>query len=148
MDNLIFKKINPRDIDKEEWIEASKDIYGVKYRDKLVKTLNSIDMNDFPVTFIYGYKTKPLRIVCRCILSITNHVYGFIVDENHRHKGYGKIMLDYIINECNGNNLNISLDTTNLNMKALVESKGFELISIGKDDTTLTKDYHMVKKIR
>lgn len=148
MDNLIFKKINHRDIDKEEWIEASKDIYGVKYRDKLVKTLNSIDMNDFPVTFIYGYETKTLRIVCRCILSITNHIYGFIVDEKYRYKGYGKKMLDYIINECNDNNLNISLDTVNLNMKALVESKGFELISIGKDDTTLTKDYHMVKKIR
>ena len=36
----------------------------------------------------------------------------------------------------------------NLNMKALVESRGFELISVGRDDTTLTKDYHMVKKIR
>lgn len=144
---IIFKKINPKDIDKEEWIEASKDIYGIKYRNKLIKTLNSMDLNNFPGTFIYGYTTDLNTIVCRCILSISNHIYGFIVDEKYRHNGYGTLMLDYIIDECKDANI-ISLDTVNLDMKALVESKGFELVRIGKDDTTLTKDYCMVKKIR
>lgn len=146
--SIIFKRLNPKDIDKNEWIEASKDIYGIKYRDKLVNVLNSIDLNNLPVTFIYGYNYNQTKVVSRCLLSIINHIYGFIVDEKYRGKGYGKEMLDFIINECNINNLNISLDTINLNMKALVESRGFELVSIGKDSTTLTKDYHMVKKIR
>ena len=130
-------------MDREEWIEASAGIYGEEFREQTIRYLNSFDIltQDFDFIFIcdnFG------EVVGRCIVAPPRGaIFGFIIDSRHRHKGYGKKLLQYIIDTCKGT---LKLDTSNTLFFYLAENLGFKYVETTIDEITKLPTLKMIRK--
>ena len=119
--------------DREEWIEASAGIYGEEFREQTIRYLNSFDIlaQDFDFIFIcdnFG------EVVGRCIVAPPREaIFGFIIDSMHRHKGYGKKLLQYVIDTYIGT---LKLDTSNTLFFYMAENLGFKYVGTTIDEIT------------
>ena len=119
--------------DREEWIEASAGIYGEDFREHTIKYLQSFDIlaQDFNFIFIcdnFG------EVVGRCIVSPHREaIFGFIIDARYRHKGYGKKLLQHVIDTYKGT---LKLDTSNTLFFYVAENLGFKYVGITIDEIT------------
>ena len=119
--------------DRGEWIEASAGIYGEEFREQTIRYLNSFDIlaQDFDFIFIcdnFG------EVVGRCIVAPHREaIFGFIIDSRYRHKGYGKKLLQHIIDTYKGT---LKLDTSNTLFFYMAENLGFKYIGTIIDEIT------------
>ena len=60
-------------------------------------------------------------------------IFGFIIDTRHRHKGYGKKLLQHIIDTYTGT---LKLDTSNTLFFYLAENLGFKYVETIIDEIT------------
>lgn len=119
--------------DREEWIEASAGIYGEEFREQTIRYLNSFDIlaQDFDFIFVcdnFG------EVVGRCIVAPPREaIFGFIIDNRYRHKGYGKKLLQHVIDTYKGT---LKLDTNNTLFFYLAENLGFKYVGTIIDEIT------------
>ena len=119
--------------DREEWIEASAGIYGEEFREQTIIYLQSFDIlaQDFDFIFIcdnFG------EVVGRCIVAPPREaIFGFIIDNIHRHKGYGKKLLQHVIDTYKGT---LKLDTSNTLFFYVAENLGFKYVETTIDEIT------------
>ena len=119
--------------DREEWIEASAGIYGEEFRERTIRYRNSFEIlaQDLDCRFIcdnFG------DVVGRCIVAPPREaIFGFIIDNRHRHKGYGKKLLQHIIDTYKGT---LKLDTGNTLFFYLAENLGFKYVGTIIDEIT------------
>ena len=119
--------------DREEWIEASVGIYGEEFREQTIKYLQSFDIlaQDFDFIFIcdnFG------EVVGRCIVAPPREaIFGFIIDNRYRHKGYGKKLLQHVIDTYKGT---LKLDTSNTLFFYVAENLGFKYVGTTIDEIT------------
>lgn len=119
--------------DREEWIEASAGIYGEEFREQTIRYLNSFDILDRNFDFILIYDNFG-EVVGRCIVSpYREAIFGFIIDSRYRHKGYGKKLLQHVIDTYKGT---LKLDTSNTLFFYLAENLGFKYIGTTIDGIT------------
>ncbi len=122
-------------VDVEEWIEASKDIYGVECSESTIYTLRNLDLNNLGFSFILVKHND--KIIARAIINYqndTDSILGFIVDYEYRGIGIGKILMEFIIVKyCN---LVKSLTFSSINpvMWELAINSGFIKVGIEVDD--------------
>ena len=119
--------------DREEWIEASAGIYGEEFREQTIKYLQSFDIlaQDFDFIFIcdnFG------EVVGRCIVAPPREaIFGFIIDTRYRQKGYGKQLLQHVIDTYKGT---LKLDTSNTLFFYVAENLGFKYVGTTIDEIT------------
>ena len=129
--NIIF--YTTKVTDREEWIEASAGIYGEEFREQTIKYLQSFDIlaQDFDFIFIcdnFG------EVVGRCIVAPPREaIFGFIIDTRYRHKGYGKKLLQHVIDTYKGT---LKLDTSNTLFFYVAENLGFKYVETTIDEIT------------
>ena len=132
-------------IDREEWIEASAGIYGEEFREQTIKYLQSFDIlaQDFDFIFIYDNFGE---VVGRCIVAPPREaIFGFIIDTRYRHKGYGKKLLQYVIDTYKGT---VKLDTSNTLFFYLAENLGFKYVGTIIDGITKLPTLKMRRELK
>lgn len=85
-------------VDVDEWVEASKDIYGIECREATINTIRNLDLNNLGFSFILVKHND--KIIARAIINYQNEadtIMGFIVDYEYRGIGIGKILMEFII---------------------------------------------------
>ena len=122
-----------KEVDVAEWIEASAGIYGEDFREQTLKYLSSFDIlaQDFDFICIcdnFG------EVVGRCIVAPPREaIFGFIIDNRYRYKGYGKKLLQHVIDTYKGT---LKLDTSNTLFFYLAENLGFKYVRTTIDEIT------------
>lgn len=120
-------------VDIEEWINASKDIYGVEYREVTLNTLRTLDLNNLGFSFILIKHND--KIIARAIINyqdVADSIMGFIVDYEYRGIGIGKILMEFI--KTKYSNIVLTFSSVNPVMWELGTNLGFSFISSSVDD--------------
>lgn len=119
--------------DREEWIEASAGIYGEEFREQTIRYLNSFDILDRNFDFIFICDNFG-EVVGRCFVAPPREaIFGFIIDSRYRHKGYGKKLLQHVIDTYTGT---LKLDTSSTLFFYLAENLGFKYKGTTIDEIT------------
>lgn len=115
-------------VDKDEWIEASKDIYGIEHREATIDIFRNRDLNNLGFSFILVKHND--RIIARAIINYQDDIdiiMGFIVDYEYRGIGIGKILMEFI--KTKYSNLVLTFSSVNPVMWELGISLGFTKVS-------------------
>ena len=131
--------------DRKEWIEASAGIYGEEFREQTIRYLNSFDILDRNFDFIFICDNFG-EVVGRCIVSpYREAIFGFITDSRHRHKGYGKTLLQHVIDTYKGT---LKLDTSNTLFFYVAENLGFKYVETTIDEITNLPTLKMRRELK
>lgn len=113
-------------VDVDEWIEASKDIYGIDHREATINVIRTLDLNNLGFSFILVKHDD--RIIARAIInyhSNTDTIMGFIVDYEYRGIGIGKILMEFIIVKYSNLVKGLTFSSVNPVMWELAINSGF-----------------------
>jgi ribosomal protein S18 acetylase RimI-like enzyme len=112
--------------------------------DQQVDWFNSLDRDSMKIYLIYMYNEEVMVDVvgfgyCKRDENETYLTGG--IKENHRGKGYGKLLFSYLLEQAKSFNTPITLEVLNTNTRAknLYESLGF--VEIKKDDRIMKMEY-------
>lgn len=125
-------------IDVEEWIEASKDIYGTDCREATINTIRNLDLNNLGFSFILVKHND--KIIARAIINYQNvadSILGFIVDYEYRGIGIGKILMEFIIVKYSNLINDLTFSSVNPVMWELAINSGFIKVGDEIDDIAL-----------
>lgn len=131
--NLDISVVNQ--IDVEEWIEASKDIYGVEHREVIIATLEKLNLNNRGFDFIIVKHNN--KIIGRAIVDpIENNTHsvnllGFNIDYEYRGVGIGTILIEYI--KVKYKHITLIYTTFSDIMESLGIKTGFNILCNGTD---------------
>lgn len=113
-------------VDVDEWIEASKDIYGIDHREATINVIRTLDLNNLGFSFILVKHDD--RIIARAIINHhfnTDTIMGFIVDYEYRGIGIGKILMEFIIVKYSNLVKGLTFSSVNPVMWELAINSGF-----------------------
>lgn len=112
--------------------------------DQQVDWFNSVDRDSMKIYLIYMYNEEVMVDVvgfgyCKRDENETYLTGG--IKENHRGKGYGKLLFSYLLEQAKSFSTPITLEVLNTNTRAknLYESLGF--VEIKKDDRIMKMEY-------
>ena len=122
-------------VDVDEWLEASKDIYGIECREATMNIIRNLDLNNMGFSFILVKHDD--KIIGRAIINYQHHsdsIMGFIVDYEYRGIGVGKILMEFIIVKYSKLLLSLTFSSVNPVMWELAINLGFIKIGDEIDD--------------
>ena len=122
-------------VDVDEWVEASKDIYGIECREATMNTIRNLDLNNMGFSFILVKHND--MIIARAIINYqdaSDSIMGFIVDYEYRGIGIGKILMEFIIVKYSKLLPVLTFSSVNPVMWELAINLGFIKISVEIDD--------------
>lgn len=122
-------------VDVDEWVEASKDIYGIDHREATINAIRTLDLNNLGFSFILVKYDD--RIIARAIInyqSNTDTIMGFIVDYEYRGIGIGKILIEFIIVKYSNLVKGLTFSSVNPVMWELAINSGFIKVGDEMDD--------------
>ncbi len=122
-------------VDKEEWLEASKDIYGIECREATMNIIRKLDLNNLGFSFILVKHND--KIIARAIINYQDDadtIMGFIVDYEYRGIGIGKILMEFIIVKYSKLIPSLTFSSVNPVMWELAINLGFIKVGIEIDD--------------
>ena len=125
-------------VDIEEWVEASKDIYGIDRREATINIFRNLDLNNNGFSFILVKHND--KIIARAIIYYQNDadsILGFIVDYEYRGIGIGKILMEFIIVKYSNLIKSLTFSSVNPVMWKLAINSGFIKVGDGIDDIAL-----------
>lgn len=113
-------------VDKEDWLEASKDIYGIECREATMNIIRKLDLNNLGFSFILVKHND--KIIARAIINYQDDadtIMGFIVDYEYRGIGIGKILMEFIIVKYSNLMKGLTISSINPVMWELAANSGF-----------------------
>lgn len=112
--------------------------------DQQVDWFNSLDRDSMKIYLMYMYNEEVMVDVvgfgyCKRDINETYLTGG--IKENHRGKGYGRLLFSHLLEQAKSFSTPITLEVLNTNTKAknLYESLGF--VEIKKDDRIMNMEY-------
>ena len=122
-------------VDVDEWLEASKDIYGIECREATMNIIRNLDLNNMGFSFILVKHDD--KIIGRAIIipdvndSHTVNLLGFIIDYEYRGIGIGTVLMEFI--KIKYKHLSLVYTTTSDIMEFLGIKTGFSILCNGVD---------------